>query len=172
MTDYDHDASVGDEASERDVSQYDQSETLDTNAVSDPLDTGIAPPSYAPPWYGRPDDFDPRRQETIEERIGQELPDPTSAYGAPDNESGLDTLRLGGDDPDAIDADDDWIGNHEVGRVRSGRLVATDEGAHPDVDGDLFARDEGVDGGAASAEEAAMHVIDDDTAHDEDSDWA
>lgn len=171
MTDYDHEATSGGEASERDVAQYDQSETLDTTAVNDPLDTGIAPPSYAPPWYGRPDDFDPRRHETIEDRLTQEVPDPQSAYGAPDNESGMDAVVLGGDDPDAIAADDDWIGNHEVGRSRAGRLVASDEGARGDDDGELYARDEGVDGGAASAEEAAMHVIDDDDDGDGD-DWA
>ena len=43
-----------------------------------------------------------------------------------------------------------------------GRLVAEDEGAHPDDEEDLVARDVGIDGGAASAEEAAIHVVDDD----------
>ncbi len=45
---------------------------------------------------------------------------------------------------------------------RAGRLVAEDEGAHPDEEADLVARDTGVDGGGATAEEAAMHVVDDD----------
>jgi hypothetical protein len=45
---------------------------------------------------------------------------------------------------------------------RAGRLVAEDEGAHPDDEEDLVATDVGIDGGAASAEEAAMHVVDDD----------
>jgi Family of unknown function (DUF5709) len=43
---------------------------------------------------------------------------------------------------------------------RSGRLVAPDEGAHDDDESDVFARDVGQDGGAASAEEAAVHVTD------------
>ena len=43
---------------------------------------------------------------------------------------------------------------------RAGRLVAEDEGAHSDVEPDLVARDVGIDGGAASAEEAAVHVSD------------
>lgn len=145
---------------ELDVAQHDTLETLDQDPVRDPLDVGIAPPSYPPRWYERPDDFDPDQPETIEVRIAQELPDPNSAYGAPDNESGLDTVRLGGDDPDAIDADDDWIGGAEVGGRRSGRLVAPDGGGGSDNDDELYARDEGIDGGAASAEEAAMHVID------------
>ena len=41
-------------------------------------------------------------------------------------------------------------------------VVAEDEGAHPDEEADLVARDAGIDGGAATAEEAAMHVVDDD----------
>ncbi len=42
---------------------------------------------------------------------------------------------------------------------RAGRLVAQDEGAHPDTEADLVAQDAGIDGGAASAEEAAVHVV-------------
>jgi len=53
-------------------------------------------------------------EETIDERIMQEVPDPNSAYGAPDDESGLDALnartRLGGDHPDAIPATADVLG--------------------------------------------------------------
>ena len=43
---------------------------------------------------------------------------------------------------------------------RSGRLVTPDEGEHPDVEKDVFAFDVGIDGGAASAEEAAVHLTD------------
>ena len=43
---------------------------------------------------------------------------------------------------------------------RAGRLVAEDEGAHPDAEADLVARDVGIDAGAAGAEEAAVHVQD------------
>src|SRR5580692_11094890 len=45
---------------------------------------------------------------------------------------------------------------------RSGRLVADDEGAHADDEEDLVAHDVGIDGGAASAEEAAVHIQDED----------
>jgi hypothetical protein len=37
--------------------------------------------------------------------------------------------------------------------------VAPDEGVHEDVDHELVGRDVGVDGAAASAEEAAVHII-------------
>ncbi|WP_244174002.1 DUF5709 domain-containing protein, partial [Streptomyces recifensis] len=39
-----------------------------------------------------------------------------------------------------------------------GRLVAPDEGAHPDTETDEVAYDVGINGGAASAEEAAAHI--------------
>jgi hypothetical protein len=60
---------------------------------------------------------------------------------------------------DAADTDGEpW--DDEVGDVRAGRLVASDEGFGEDTDEELYASDAGIDGGAASAEEAAVHVID------------
>lgn len=50
----------------------------------------------------------------------------------------------------------------EVGAARSGRLVAPDEGAHEDEESALIATDVGVDGAGASAEEAAVHIVDED----------
>ena len=45
--------------------------------------------------------------------------------------------------------------------ARAGRLVDEDEGLGPDVEKDLVGEDVGIDGAGASAEEAAVHVIDD-----------
>jgi hypothetical protein len=45
---------------------------------------------------------------------------------------------------------------------RAGRLVAPDEGAHADEEADLIASDVGSAGYASSAEEAAMHIVDED----------
>ena len=50
----------------------------------------------------------------------------------------------------------------EVGEYRAGRLVDPNEGIGPDTDKDLVGSDVGIDGGAASAEEAAMHIVPDD----------
>ena len=97
--------------------------------------------------------------ETINQRIAQELPDPDSAYGAPDNESGLDGPEpVGGDDPDAIDPADDWLGD-DAGDSDAGRLVSDDAGEHSDRDAQDWATDVGGDGGDASPEESAMHVV-------------
>jgi hypothetical protein len=44
---------------------------------------------------------------------------------------------------------------------RAGRLVAPDEGLESDTEKDLIARDAGISGAGASAEEAAVHIVDD-----------
>ncbi len=46
-----------------------------------------------------------------------------------------------------------------MGDVRAGRLVDAEDGSPGDTDPELYARDAGIDGAAASAEEAAVHVI-------------
>jgi hypothetical protein len=101
------------------------------------------------------------QEESIEQRIMQEEPDPDSAYGAPDNESGLDEDprdRVGGDDPDSIAAKDDWLGDAEVGDEGAGQVVEPDQGARQDVDSELVG-DDSSGAGNASAEESAMHII-------------
>ncbi|MDC5699069.1 DUF5709 domain-containing protein [Intrasporangium calvum] len=144
-----------------DEDQLQPEDTLVGDEVEDALDRGYSPadsPRGANAFGTTP--YEQSLDETIDQRILQEEPDPTSAYGAPDNESGLDEDdRVGGDDPDAIDAEDDWLGDSEVGSRRAGRLVADDEGAHEDAEKQSWARDVGVDGAAASAEEAAVHII-------------
>ena len=52
----------------------------------------------------------------------------------------------------------------EVGRARAGRLVAPDWGFGEDAEAELVAEDVGISGGAASAEEAAVHIIEDEAA--------
>ena len=144
-----------------DEDQLQAEDTLEGDDLEDVLDRGYSP-------NDRPQGvtahgttaYEESIDETIEERIRQEVPDPNSAYVAPDNESGLDNERVGGDDPDSIDAEDDWLGDNEVGDQRAGRLVADDEGAHDDDEKQAWASDVGIDGAGASAEEAAMHIVD------------
>ncbi|WP_222723701.1 DUF5709 domain-containing protein [Streptomyces sp. t39] len=85
-----------------------------------------------------------RRGETLEQRLAQELPDTASQDG-----DGIGDLADG--DGEARDG--------TSGRARAGRLAAVDDIA-PRRHNDVVARDVGIDGGAASAEEAAMHVVD------------
>lgn len=137
--------------------QLQPEDTLIEDGVDDVLDRGYSPPDREPGAL-KGDRWDDAIPETIDQRIEQEVPDPASAYGAPDNETGEQEL-LGGDDPDAIPAEDDWEGHGQVGQARAGRLVADDEGSGEDTDSDAWAEDVGIDGAAASAEEAAVHVI-------------
>lgn len=143
-----------------DENQLQPEDTLVDQDLEDELDRGYSPPDSArgSTSFGTTA-YEQSLDETIDQRILQEEQDPGSAYGAPHNESGLDEELVGGDDPDAIAAEDDWLGDAEVGDRRAGRLVAPDEGTHEDEDNEPYARDVGIDGAGASAEEAAMHII-------------
>ena len=143
-----------------DEDQLQPEDTLIQEDVDDVLDRGYSPAErlHGSLAHGVTVE-EQQHEETIEQRIRQEVPDPGSAYGAPSDESGLDSDRVGGDDPDSIAAEDDWLGDREVGDERAGRLVAPDGGGSGDAEKDLVGEDVGIDGAAASAEEAAVHVI-------------
>jgi hypothetical protein len=112
-------------------------DSLDDRGVDDVLDEGFSPPEREPDHLRHPEGG-----ESLETRIEEEEPE---VWAGAEEES----------DADIVDGD---VGG-EVGAERSGRLVAPDEGVHEDVEGDLVAEDEGIDGAGASAEEAAMHTI-------------
>ena len=135
---------------QEDSGLLDAEDTLVDDGVDDPLDRGWSPPDR--PWaVERADVTAAERQhgETLDQRLAEELPDLVMP----------DTDGIG----DCEGTDGELLDN-EVGAVRSGRLVAPDEGAHEDEESALVARDVGIDGAAASAEEAAMHIVDEDTA--------
>jgi hypothetical protein len=62
-------------------------------------------------------------------------------------------------DPDWTD-EDEPLDDGATAQPRTGRLLQPDEGAHADEESEAIAQDIGIDGGAASAEEAAMHLTD------------
>jgi len=112
----------------------------DDRGLTEPLDEGYSPPEK---WsvgqgYGNTP-LEEELGETLDQRIAQEEPEP-DPYAEEDVE----------------DLDDG-----EVGNARAGRLVAPDEGTGEDEDSEMFADDAGIDGAGASAEEAAMHVVND-----------
>lgn len=132
-----------------DAGLLDAEDTLENDGVDDPLDRGWSPPER--PWaveHRGVTASERRTGETLDQRLAEELPD----LAAPD-----------GDDLGDSEGTDGELLDNEVGAVRSGRLVAPDEGAHEDEETALVATDVGIDGAAASAEEAAMHVVDEDT---------
>jgi hypothetical protein len=131
-----------------DTGVLDAEDTLEFDGVDDPLDRGWSPPER--PWavnHVGVTAAERQAGETLDQRLAEELPD----AAAPD-----------GDDIGDHDTDGELLDN-EVGNRRSGRLVAPDEGAHEDEEPALVATDVGIDGAAASAEEAAMHVVDEDS---------
>lgn len=140
-----------------DEDQLQPEDSLDDRGIEDVLDEGYSPPERAREMFAFGTTAAEQRQgESIDQRVRQEVPDPNLAFDDPLDD---DDERVGGDDPDAIDALDDWLGDGEVGDERSGRLVAPDQGTAEDLEKDMIASDVGIDGAGASAEEAAMHVV-------------
>ena len=131
------------------TAQLDYSDTLNDRDVPDPLDEGYSPPER--PWAV--EDWgttagEEAGHEDLDHRLARELP-----------EVGVDDE--GDDIGDASDTDGEAY-DDQVGETRAGRLVAEDEGGVRDDDPDAWASDIGIDGAGASAEEAAVHVVDDD----------
>jgi hypothetical protein len=70
--------------------------------------------------------------------------------------------RFAQEEPDAWDVEEgESLDDGEVGTARAGRLVDPNEGSGDDVDSQVIGSDVGIDGAGASAEEAAVHVVDD-----------
>jgi hypothetical protein len=124
-------------------------------AGDDPLDRGVIPPER---WSAGI-----KFGSTADEQASGESLDQLLAEEEPDTPFDLDD-DLPEDDDDKEEAEEylDGLLLDDGPDPRAGRLVAEDEGAHPDSEADLVARDVGIDGGAASAEEAAVHVVEDD----------
>jgi hypothetical protein len=112
----------------------------DSDRVAEPLDEGYSPPEKWSPGQGFGNTpAEELRGETLDQRLAQEIPEP-------------DPYEQAANEPENVGG--------EVGDVRAGRLVDEDQGFGEDTEKDLVGEDVGIDGGAASAEEAAMHVID------------
>lgn len=120
--------------------QLQPEDTLIDRGVDDALDEGYSPPEHPLEMdsFGVTD-AEQRDGETLDQRVKEEIPDVSADDEAPS----------------------EFRDYREVGDERSGRLLAEDEGAMPDTEKDLVADDVGIDGGAASAEEAAVHTVDD-----------
>ena len=139
-----------------DYEVLDASDTLDGDPGDDPLDRGVAAPQR---WSAAI-----RHSATAAEQQAGESLDELLAEEEPDVADEMDDEPIGDPaaDEDVGDEDVDGLLLDDGPDPRAGRLVAADEGAHPDDEADLVARDTGIDGGAATAEEAAMHIVDDD----------
>lgn len=113
------------------------SDTLSDERLEDFLDEGYSPPDREPSVQV-PTEAEEERGQSLDQLLRAETPE----VGEPDEENMFDES---GD---------------EVGDVRAGRLVSSGSDAYADSHNDVLAEDVGIDGAGASAEEAAMHVID------------
>jgi len=149
----------------QDLEDYEVQDTTDTlfgAPGDDPLDRGVVPPERwsAGVRYGDTA-AEQSEGESLDQLLAEEEPDDTLDLDDEDDEAPEDVEDFDEDD-DAGDEDVDGLLLDDGPDPRAGRLVAEDEGAHPDEEEDLVARDVGIDGGAATAEEAAMHVVEED----------
>lgn len=116
-----------------DAEFLDPAENLTGDDPDEQMQTGYNPPDREP--YNLRHARTPaeeREGESLDEHLAEEVPDVS-----------VDDVDLAEADPPA------------------GRLVAPDEGAHADEEAEEIATDVGPGGYARSAEEAAMHIVDD-----------
>lgn len=126
--------------------QLQPQDTLVDRGVTDALDEGFSPAE-------RPVGTDALIPSgDLDHLLAQEEPDPAARINVPLDEA---ELRRS----DAAEQEAEFPRHEEVGRDRAGRLVAPDRGLGEDTEAELIATDLGICGGAASAEEAAVHVI-------------
>jgi hypothetical protein len=120
-------------------------DVLEDDSTGDVGDAGYVPEDR--PW-AVDDPTVSGERESLDRRLGEEQPD---IGGEDDGTDGL------GD----VTGTDGELRDDEVGGRRAGRLAEVDAGSEgaPDTEPDLEGFDEGRDGGAASAEEAAVHVV-------------
>ena len=133
-----------------DEDQLQPEDSLADPDVADILDRGYSPPEHysAGQGFGNTP-YEEATGESLDQRLRQEEPEP-DPYA--EDASGED---------DGPAESDEFLDDGEVGDARAGRLVDPDQGLGEDLEKDLVGEDVGIDGAAASAEEAAVHVIPD-----------
>jgi hypothetical protein len=109
-------------------------------SLDEPEQTRWDPPDFEPaPVRHGMTLAEQQEGESLDQRLAQEEPD------------------IGSEDAEPVDAN------------RAGRLVQPDEGAHPDTEAAPVATDVGPAGYASSAEEAAVHIVDEDELNEQDT---
>ncbi|MFF9126969.1 DUF5709 domain-containing protein [Streptomyces sp. NPDC014889] len=144
---------TGDNEEQEDAAPLDMENAVGERTYDDVLDEGYSPPEkpLGVTKYGTTA-AEQHEGESLDQRLAQERPDVSGPEG-----DGVGDLPGGEGEP--VDP--------EAGGDRAGRLVAPDEGAHGDTTKEEVADDKGVDAGAAGAEEAAVHIVDDDELPDD-----
>jgi hypothetical protein len=145
----------------------DASDTLDGPPGDDPLDRGVVTPDRwsAAMRFGTTAS-EQQTGESLDELLAEEEPDEEVDL----DEDEDDELQDEGWDENATNADVSRYERDDSPDARAGRLVDKDDDVYPSDDRDFGAHDAGIDGGAATAEEAAVHVVDTEDEDDDDED--
>ncbi|MEW2070970.1 DUF5709 domain-containing protein [Streptomyces sp. NPDC007346] len=124
--------------------ELDLQNTLGERDLDDQMEEGYSPPErpLGVNKFGTTGEEE-REGESLDQRLAQEVAD----VEPPDGDGIGDVAEGEGEPQERIDGD-----------ARAGRLTAADDATGRNTD--VFAEDVGIDGGAASAEEAAVHVAD------------
>lgn len=120
---------------EGDTNQLQQDDMLLDRGVDSILDEGYSPPDRPPNAHRLETELEQYEGETLDERLAQEEPEVWETADLPGG-SGADPGR-------------------------AGRLTPADPEASGYATTSVIAQDVGIAGSAASAEEAAVHVVDD-----------
>ena len=121
--------------SEGDTNQLSQDDTLLDRGVDDVLDEGYSPPEHRPAYHRLETEREQYEGDSLAERLAQEEPE---------------VWEVAGPGHGAAESD------------RAGRLVASESEMSGASATSVLASDVGIAGSGASAEEAAMHIIDED----------
>ncbi|MFJ1594819.1 DUF5709 domain-containing protein [Kitasatospora albolonga] len=122
--------------------ELDMENALGERDLDDQLEEGYSPPErpLGVNKFGTTG-AEEREGESLDLRLAQEVPDVEPPAG-----DGIGDVAEGEGEPQ----------ERIEGGARAGRLTAADDATGRNTD--VFAEDVGIDGGAASAEEAAVHV--------------
>ncbi|MBM7442717.1 DUF5709 domain-containing protein [Streptomyces sp. HB132] len=136
----------GSDADNRPTDDLDPENVIDEPDLDDMLDTGYSPPEkpLGVSKYGTTGE-EQREGESLDRRLAQEVPEEDPVL-----EGRAD------DEPEDNGPEED-----DAGDERAGRVAAADEEPGAVRNNRVLGRDVGIDGGAASAEEAAVHIQDD-----------
>jgi hypothetical protein len=152
-----------------DYEVLDSGDTLDGPPGDDPLDRGVVTPDRwsAGVRFGTTGE-EQEEGESLDQLLAEEEPDVTADAGDDEDvdDEPADDIGL---DENATEDDVRRYSLDDEADPRAGRLVAEDEASYETDDASLVARDDlvaydaGIDSGGATAEEAAVHEVDDDT---------
>ena len=137
----------------QDYEVLDGFDTLQGRPADDPLERGVvAPVRWSAGMQFGTTAAEQQAGPSLERRLAMDEPDRDADAGAWRNDGKPDENALQDDvERDLLD---------QGPEPRSGRLLAANDRTYP-VDPRLVARDAGIDGGGATAEEAAMHLLTD-----------